>query len=307
MFNEKTKTMNNIKTVFSIKDLENLSGIKAHTIRIWEKRYNILEPMRTDTNIRLYDSKNLQKLLNIVLLHKYGYKISKISKYSEEEIPKLVREIISEKSVKNHAISEFKLAMMNFDQNQFQETYTTLLSEKSFRDVFYEIFIPLMEEIGVLWQSDTITPAHEHFISHLLRQKIILHTEKAQTETKVTNETVFVLYLPMNEIHELGLLYLNYELISNGCHTVYLGESVPLENLKDVQKYFKDSTFVSYITVEPDKDAVNDYIKKIQEELLDNSNSKLWLLGRMTSYIETENLPKNITIFNSIAEIVHAL
>ena len=111
--------MNNIKSVFSIKDLENLSGIKAHTIRIWEKRYNILQPMRTETNIRLYDAQNLQKLLNVVLLHNHGYKISKIAQYSNEEIPLIARAIISDKSVRHHAISELKMEMMNLDQSKF--------------------------------------------------------------------------------------------------------------------------------------------------------------------------------------------
>ena len=122
--------INNIKTVFSIKDLENLSGIKAHTIRIWEKRYNILEPMRTDTNIRLYNLQNLQKLLNITLLHEYGYKISKIATYPEEKIPELVREIISKRNSQNYAITSFKMAMMNFDQEIFFNTFDWLISEK---------------------------------------------------------------------------------------------------------------------------------------------------------------------------------
>ena len=172
--------MNNVKNVFSIKDLENLSGIKAHTIRIWEKRYNVLEPMRSETNIRSYDIKNLQKLLNIVLLHNYGYKISKIGTLSQEEINKLASEIISEKSAKNHAISTFKIAMMNFDQSLFFNTYNELLSEKSFREVFYTVFIPLMQEIGFLWQTETISPAHEHFISYLIKQKLLINTEKVQ-------------------------------------------------------------------------------------------------------------------------------
>ena len=148
--------MNNVKSIFSIKDLENISGIKAHTIRIWEKRYNVLVPMRTDTNIRFYDLANLQKLLNITLLHNHGYKISRISKFSDEIIPEIVREIITGKSVKNHAISAFKIAMINFDQTLFFNTYNDLLSEKTFREVFYEVIIPLMNEIGLLWQAGTI-------------------------------------------------------------------------------------------------------------------------------------------------------
>jgi len=131
--------INDIKTVFSIKDLENLSGIKAHTIRIWEKRYKVLEPMRTDTNIRMYNLSSLQKLLNITLLHEYGYKISKIATFSEEKIQESVREIISKKNSQNYAINSFKMAMMNFDQEIFFNTFDLLIAEKSFKEVFKEI------------------------------------------------------------------------------------------------------------------------------------------------------------------------
>ncbi|HKX87403.1 MAG TPA: MerR family transcriptional regulator [Flavobacterium sp.] len=299
--------MNNIKSVFSIKDLENLSGIKAHTIRIWEKRYNILQPMRTETNIRLYDAKNLQKLLNVVLLHNHGYKISKISKYSDEEIPNIVRDIISEKSVNHHAITEFKMAMMNFDQTQFLKTYNELLSERPFHEIFEEIFIPLLDEIGLLWQSDTISPAHEHFISHLVRQKVILHTERAQLETKINNNKTYILYLPLNEIHEIGLLYINYELIRHGCHTLYLGESIPIDNLKDVQKHFKKIIFISYWTVEPNRDSITEYIDSLEREILDNNTTEFWVLGRMISNINTDKMPDKMKTFLSIRNLLHTI
>ena len=295
--------MNNVKNTFSIKDLENLSGIKAHTIRIWEKRYNVLEPMRTDTNIRFYDLNALQKLLNITLLHDYGYKISKISKMPAEKIPELVRDIVSNKSAKNHAISSFKLAMMNFDQNLFFKTYDTLLSEKSFREVFFEVFIPLMEEIGFLWQVDTITPAHEHFISYLIKLKLLVNTEKIQSKEPTRTDKVFVLYLPMNEIHELGLMYLNYEILSQGYKTIYLGESVPTDSLKDIKKYFDNIVYVCYMTVQPEKAEVNDYIKNLKEEILDES-SEVWLIGRMTENIDPKSAAHNINVFKSINQLI---
>ena len=306
MFNKYTKNMNNVKNVFSIKDLENLSGIKAHTIRIWEKRYNILEPMRTDTNIRYYDLASLQKLLNIVLLHNHGYKISKISKYPEETIPALVREIISAKSAKHHAIKAFKMAMMNFDHALFFNTYDALLSEKSFREVFYEVFIPLMSEIGLLWQSDTITLAHEHFITYLIKQKVLTNTEKLQTSEPVNTDKVFVLYLPSNEIHELGLMYLNYEINFHGYKSIYLGESLPIEGLKDLKTYFDKIVYISYLTVEPNKDEVNDYVAKLNLEILDE-NSELWLIGRMVEFIDKNNLKPNNKIHYSISELVNNL
>ena len=294
--------MNNVKNVFSIKDLENLSGIKAHTIRIWEKRYNVLEPMRSDTNIRSYDIKNLQKLLNIVLLHNYGYKISKIGSLTQEQINKLANDIISEKSAKNHAISTFKMAMMNFDQSLFFNTYNQLLSEKSFREVFYTVFIPLMQEIGFLWQTETITPAHEHFISYLIKQKLLVNTEKIQLLEPTRTDKVFVLFLPANEIHELGLMYLNYEVILNGYKTIYLGESVPIDSLKDIKRYFDNVVYISYMTVEPTKDNISDYMKEIHKEILEGENAELWAIGRMTEFIKP-NQNSKIKTFNSILEL----
>ncbi len=292
-----------VKSVFSIKDLENLSGIKAHTIRIWEKRYKVLEPMRTDTNIRLYDLASLQKLLNITLLHDFGYKISKIASYPQEHIPVMVREIISEKSAKNHAISAFKMAMMNFDQELFFKTYAELLSEKSFREVFYEVFIPLMTEMGLLWQAETISPAHEHFISYLIKQKLLINTEKLQVMKPTKTDKVFVLSLPMNEVHELGLMYLNYETLLHGYKSIYLGESVPIESLTDLKNHFESIVYVSYLTVQPDKDAINDYIDRMIQEL-QGDLIELWFLGRMVEFIDKDKFENKIKIFNSISDLV---
>ncbi len=304
LFNKLSKKMNNVKNIFSIKDLENLSGIKAHTIRIWEKRYAILEPMRTDTNVRFYDIKNLQKLLNIVLLHNYGYKISKIALLEPGEIPKKVREIVSSKSAKIHAINDFKMAMMHFDHSMFLKTYDDLLKDKSFREIFYEIIIPLMEELGYLWQSETISLSHEHFISYLIKQKLLSITEICQRNTPTKNDRVYILFLPSNEIHELGLMYLNYEYLNNGYHTIYLGESVPIESLIDIKNYFEKITFVTYLTVEPTIDELPDYISTFKKELLEDSNHELFVLGRLANEIKNIKEEDKIKIYNSIAELV---
>ena len=298
--------MNNVKTVFSIKDLENLSGIKAHTIRIWEKRYNVLEPMRTETNIRLYDLESLQKLLNITLLHDYGYKISKISKYPVEKIPIMVREIISEKNKKNLAINAFKIAMLNYDQAHFMETYNTLLAEKPFSEIFFQVFIPLMDELGVLWQSDTITPAQEHFLSYLIKQKLLVNIESVQQITPTKTDRVFILYLPTNEIHELGLMYINYEIIRSGYKTIFLGESIPAENLIDLYKHFDNLVFITYMTVQPEQNSVNQYVKYLSEHVLQHG-SELWTIGRQTAHIDKQYLNQKIKIFNSINSLLDEL
>ena len=237
--------MNNVKTSFSIRDMENLSGIKAHTIRIWEKRYNLFSPERTDTNIRTYSLESLQKLLNVTLLYNNGYKISKIAKLGEDNIPVLVNEIIAEKSEKSHALNSFKLAMLNFDQALFLNTYNELTEDKTFTQIFNDVFLPLLNELGLLWQTNTISPAHEHFISNLIKQKIYIHTEQLQFEAPTKKDEVYVLFLPENEIHELGLLYVNYQLALNGYKTVYLGQTMPVESLEDLLKYYTNIRFVS--------------------------------------------------------------
>lgn len=298
--------MSSVKNIFSIKDLENLSGIKAHTIRIWEKRYNVLEPLRTDTNIRYYDLSALQKLLNITLLHDYGYKISKISQMPSDKIPLLVQDIISSKSAKNHAISSFKMAMMNFDQKLFLDTYNALLSEKSFREVFFEVFIPLMEEIGFLWQADTISPAHEHFISYLIKLKLLVNTEKLQSKAPTKEDKIFVLYLPMDEMHELGLMYLNYEILNSGYKSIYLGESVPVSSLIPLKKYFNNIVYVCYMTVEPTNTSANAYVKELKSQILEE-DSTIWLIGRSAQNVEKSLLNSKIRVFENMSELVKEL
>lgn len=295
--------MNNIKNQFSIKDLENLTGIKAHTIRIWEKRYNLLQPKRTDTNIRYYDLASFQKLLNVSYLNNNGYKISKIATIEESKIPTLVREIASENNMESHAINAFKLSMLNFDQALFYKTYNALLNEKDFEDIFYDIFIPLLTEIGLLWQTDTITPAHEHFLSSLIRQKILINTEKAQSEQKNISNKTFVLYLPENEIHELGLLFINHQIISKGYKSIFLGLSVPLESLVDLKNYYDELIYVSYFTVKPEKDDIEKYIEDFNQLLIKDSNTKLWILGQMLNALDIEKLPKGVSAFKSIKSL----
>jgi DNA-binding transcriptional MerR regulator len=291
--------MNNVKTKFSIKDLENLSGVKAHTIRIWEKRYNLLEPNRTETNIRYYSLESLQKLLNITFLYNNGFKISKIAEISEVDIANTVRDLSAKDHESDHSINMFKLAMINFDKPLFFTTYDRLKKEKSFSEIFLEVFVPLMSEIGLLWQTNTITPAQEHFISELIKQKLLVSIEEYQVKTPIVNDKTFVLYLPENEIHDLGLHFINYHLVKAGYHTIYLGPSVPIVSLKDVLKQYTNLTFVSYFTVKPIKENISDYLKEFKKEVL-TDNNKLWIFGRMLDHIDASKLDTNIKAYHSI-------
>jgi len=299
--------MNNIKNKFSIKDLENLSGIKAHTIRIWEKRYNLFNPNRTDTNIRYYSLKSLQKILNIAYLNNNGLKISKIAKLSTYEIATKVKEISSEANSNNHYIDILKLSMLNFDQDLFLSTYNDLNVKYDFKSIFYDVFVPFLDEIGLLWQTDTINPAHEHFIVELIKQKILTNTENVlSVKTTSDIKKAFVLFLPDNEVHELGLLYSNYEIINNGHHTIYLGQSVPIDSLSLLTNLYDSITFITCFTVQPEKDKIEDYLIEFQNKLLINSNNNLLISGRMTAMINNDSYLK-IKSFKSTKEVLEQL
>ena len=291
--------MNNIKTNFSIKDLENLSGIKAHTIRIWEKRYNLFKPNRTDTNIRYYSTASLQKILNISFLNNNGYKISKIASLEEDEISKLVKEISESKDPNNHSINLLKLAMINFDQSLFNNTFYKLEEEMSFKSIFFDIFIPLLNHIGLLWQTDTITPAHEHFIVELIKKKILVETEKAyKKNTPNLSQTPYALFLPDNEMHELGLIFTNLELTLQAKHVIYLGQSVPIESLEFLLTKHKKINFISNFTIKPEKENLDNYLTKFSEVLLNNNNCKFLVSGRMLA-TKPKFLNPNIKTFDS--------
>ncbi|MCG1036664.1 MerR family transcriptional regulator [Polaribacter sargassicola] len=297
--------MNNIKRDFTIKDLENISGIKAHTIRIWEKRYNLLHPKRTDTNIRFYSNDNLQKLLNIVLLNNNNFKISKIAKMTDEELLLQSREVAFSTAINDEAINSFKLCMFQFDKVLFNNTYNKLLHKKTFREIFKDVFMPFLNHIGLLWQTDTLLPAHEHFISNLIAQKIQINTEKLEYNIASTNKT-YVLFLPENEIHELGLLYLNYELVLRGHHTIYLGQSLPLNNLDYFFKNTRDICFITSMTVMPYDDKVKEYFNEI-ESVLEGTNHQLIALGRKTQLINEDNFKSKISLYNSVSDLLKEL
>ena len=279
--------------------------MKAHTLRIWEKRYQLLAPDRTDTNIRYYDIKNLQKLLNVKYLYDNQFKISKIAQLGSEKLSIKVRELITEKGFEGQSSNALKLAMLNFDHSLFENTYNQLLAEKTFRGVFQEVFIPFLDQIGYLWQSETITPAHEHFISNLIKQKLHSNIERVQLRQAENDDKVFALYLPMHEIHELGLLYIHYELTLRGYQSIYLGQSVPLENLNEVQSLYQNVVFISYFTVYPETDGLSTYLNEL-EELLENGNNKAYVLGKKVSEIESFS-SKSIKMFKNISEIFNKI
>lgn len=297
--------MSTIKKYFTIKDLENISGVKAHTIRIWEKRYGLLTPKRTETNIRQYSHENLQKLLNIVLLNNNNYKISKIAEMSGEVIRLNASELAFDQSTLKESIETLKIAMFKFDKTLFNQTYKRLLQEKSFGDVFKEIFIPFLEHIGFLWQTETLFPAHEHFISNLISQKIHINTEKLQYNEMISGKT-YVLFLPENETHELGLLYLNYELTLGGHKTIYLGQSLPLNNLNYFFKINEDICFVTSMTIQPYDDMIVAYFNEL-DAILSKTNHSFIAIGKKAMLVNTHQFESRISLYPTVSKLLSEL
>lgn len=217
---------------FTIRDLENLSGIKAHTIRIWEQRYNFLKPRRTDTNIRYYSNEELKTLLNISLLNKYGYKLCHIDQMQPDEICKTILLLQNEEAVQDRVVNDLVKGMVDLQIPFFESTLSSYISDHGIEKTIHEIIFPFLEKIGILWLTGHIMPAQEHFVTNIIRQKIIFAIETVIPE-KAMDKTV-LLFLPEGEHHELGLLFLHYLVKKQGAKVVYLGANVPLKDIKNI-------------------------------------------------------------------------
>jgi DNA-binding transcriptional MerR regulator/methylmalonyl-CoA mutase cobalamin-binding subunit len=244
---------------YSIRDLETFTGIKAHTIRIWEKRYQIVEPARTDTNIRFYDDEDLKRLLNVSILNRHGFKISEITKLSPQEIAEKILQVTVQSVNVNNYIESLVIAMIELNEEQFDKTLTSLIIKMGFEDAVLKALYPLFERIGVLWQVGSILPAQEHFISALIRQKMIVAIDGITAPRRPESKTC-VLFLPENEWHELGILFCSYLLKKAGHTVIYLGQSVPIGNLAIVVKKHKVDFLITQLVSAKSADEINEML-----------------------------------------------
>ncbi|HYX05587.1 MAG TPA: MerR family transcriptional regulator [Bacteroidales bacterium] len=220
---------------YSIRDLEKLSGIKAHTIRIWEKRYQLIQPRRTSTNIRYYSDNELKKLLNISILHRHGYRISKIAQLDNDEIHERIREITNEGCDFISQVENLVIAMIELDENKFEKILSKSIIRIGFEETIIKLVYPLFEKIGILWVTGTINPAQEHFMSNLIRQKLVSAID-GQISSDSSASKKFILFLPEGELHELGLLFYSFMLKKSGHQVIYLGQSVPFHDLIEINE-----------------------------------------------------------------------
>ena len=284
---------------YSIKDLEKLSGIKAHTIRIWEKRYNLVSPCRTNTNIRYYSDSDLRRLMNVSILARNGIKISKIANLGNEEISEKVLMFNQKYGNTENQIESLVISMIELDENKFDRLLSNLIIKFGFENTFLQVLHPFFERIGLLWQAGTIIPAHEHFISNLVRQKIIVAID-SHRDQPIIKKSQFMLFLPEGEMHELGLLFSQYLLRKRGYKSIYLGQSLPINDITSIVEFSKTDYFVTSLTNSLTEKKFNDLLGKMVEIFSEN---KIFILGAQTANI-TQKLGSNFIKVPNILDLI---
>jgi len=283
---------------FTIKDLENLSGIKAHTIRIWEQRYQFLKPSRTDTNIRHYSNDELKKLLNIALLNKYGYKISHIDKMGEAEVKEKLLSLTHTQAQQERILNDLIQCMIDMDMEKLEDILDNYILARGIERTITQIIFPYMERIGVLWLTNHINPAQEHIVTNIIRQKLIVGIEGVSTSLKV-NKTV-LLFLPEGEYHELGMLFMYYLLKSRGVNVIYLGCNVPINDVEYVVKLKKPNYIYSHITSVGHKFNFEKFINNLLKKFV---STPVIISGQFTNTYE-KKIPPQINFKKSFSEVM---
>ncbi len=285
---------------FSIKDLEHLTEVKAHTIRIWEQRYELVKPKRTDTNIRYYNDEDLKLLLNVALLNNNGVKISKIAKMSKGEIQKEVIQLTESSFKSSEQINALTISMVDLDEDRFEKTMSSMILKFGFERSMMEIIYPFFTKIGILWQTGAINPAQEHFISNLVRQKLVVAIDGLYT-TPDANSKKYLLYLPEGELHELTLLFGDFVIRSKQNKTIYLGQSLPFNDVKEVYDIHKPDFIFSVITSTPGPSDIQAYVTRLG----DTFPEATILLSGYQVIGQDLSLPENVLVLNRIEELIH--
>jgi len=289
-------------STYSIKDLEKLSGIKAHTIRIWEQRYHLIEPRRTDTNIRYYSDDDLVKLMNISILNQNGYKISKISQLDDSQIRKVMLQLTNEVPSLSTQTESLVMTMIELDERHFNLVFEKSVANLGFENTIEQLLFPFLEQIGILWLAGTINPAQEHFITSLIRQKLIAAIDREGVKTEGTHPRI-LFYLPEGEFHEIGLLYYNYLARNADFEVLYLGTSVPFRDIVRVDEIRPvQILFTSFVT-SPGSGILAEKIKKLKKAFPD----KAVLVSGWQVKQEQPRLPENFLKIASSADFKKAL
>ena len=281
--------------VYSIKDLENISGIKAHTIRIWERRYGLIQPNRTSTNIRYYSDADLKKLLNISILNQKGYKISNIASLDDSQLRDRVLDLCLDGRNNDIQIESLMVSMLELDEKKFINVLSGAVIKLGFEATVEQVLFPFLERIGVLWQTGTINPAQEHFIANLIRQKMIVAIDN-EMQSIVAKGPRIVFFLPEGELHELGILFYSFIARKEGLDVIYLGASVPFEDLMVIHQIKPaDAYFTSFVTAS-EKNELESLLSMYREHFM---GIPFMISGRQVKELRLEH-PNDFFIISSI-------
>ncbi|GJM27778.1 MAG: MerR family transcriptional regulator [Cyclobacteriaceae bacterium] len=293
------KTSIDYMSKYSIKDLENLSGIKAHTLRIWEQRYGIIVPKRTPTNIRYYDSNDLKSVLKIARLREHGFKISKIATMTPEHINRQISSLAEQESGDpGNYIHFLTTAMIDLDEDLFERTLSTCILQLGLETTMYSIIHPFLTKIGTLWQTEAINPAQEHFISCLLRQKLIVAIDGQKLQGSPDGKK-FLLYLPEGELHELSLLFSCYLLRKIGHQVIYLGQNLPFTDLGIAYQMYQPDIILCICTSFPTRDLIQSYLNDLSTNF---PKATIFVSG--FAIISNElTIPLNVKVLNQLTEL----
>lgn len=283
---------------FTIKDLENLSGIKAHTIRIWEQRYSFLKPQRTATNIRYYSNQELKVLLNISLLNKYGFKISHINRMSNDELREKTLTLSNGQAQQERMVNELIQHMVDLDIEAFEYVIDQFVAARGIEKAITFIIFPFLERIGILWLTDHINPAQEHIMTNIIRQKLLVGTENVITPFSL--KTKVLLFMPENEHHELGLLFLQYLLKSKGVKTIYLGADVPVKDIEYVVHLKKPDYIYTHLTTVIKEFNFDKFLNNLKTTF---PHSNILISGLVTQIFEKKATSGNIRFLKSLPEV----
>lgn len=285
-------------STYSIRDLEQLSGIKAHTLRIWEQRYAIIAPQRTDTNIRTYDDQDLKLVLNISLLKDHGYKISEISRLSPDELAREVLKVSEKQLTYPDQIHALTIAMIDFDEERFEKLIDVNIRQFGFEKTMIYIVYPFLNRIGTLWVTGSVGPAQEHFITNLIRQKLIVAIDE-QSRQPATGKK-YLLFLPEGEFHEISLLFADYIIRARSNKVIYLGQSLPFNELVHVYERHKPDYLFTVLTSYPSNHEVQPFVNRLAKAF---PNAQLIMTGYQVVGQDIHS-PDNTLIISQINELV---
>lgn len=288
--------------VYSINDLEKLSGIKAHTLRIWEQRYGLIVPKRTPTNIRYYDDDDLKLVLNVALLNRNGYRISKIAQMSKPEIAEKVA-AVSDLSFEGEAqLDALTLAMIEMDEYKFERILSANIHQTGFERTMLEVVYPFLEKLSLLWLTGSINPVQENFISNLIRQKLIAAIDKLPLPAG-SQVKKFILFLPEGERQELTLLFMHYLVKNRKHHVLYLGQDISPADLRDAERIAKPDYVFTMITESFGQEPAQRYVDKLCDIF---PNARVLLTGYQVM-AQSVRPPANAVILQSLDQTLHFL